>query len=62
MPFCGGINLPLYSPDVQLLIGLDPSPKLLQMAGRMERRNLRVDFIEVRPRHFQWRKRASTRS
>jgi ubiquinone/menaquinone biosynthesis C-methylase UbiE len=41
-----GLNLPLYSPDVQLVIGLDPSPKLLQMAGRMEHRNLRVDLIE----------------
>jgi SAM-dependent methyltransferase len=28
-----GLNLPLYSPDVQQIIGLDPSPKLLKMAA-----------------------------
>src|SRR5215469_17263040 len=32
-----GFNLPFYSRDVEHLIGLDPSPKLLSMA----RRNLR---------------------
>jgi ubiquinone/menaquinone biosynthesis C-methylase UbiE len=41
-----GLNLPLYSPDVHQVIGLDPSPKLLKMAGRKERRGLLVDFIE----------------
>lgn len=32
-----GLNLPLYSRNVQQVIGLDPSPKLLKMAGRMQR-------------------------
>jgi ubiquinone/menaquinone biosynthesis C-methylase UbiE len=41
-----GLNLSLYSPDVHQVIGLDPSPKLLKMAGRKERRGLLVDFIE----------------
>ena len=41
-----GLNLPLYSPDVQQVIGPDPSPKLLKMAGRIERRGLPVDFVE----------------
>jgi ubiquinone/menaquinone biosynthesis C-methylase UbiE len=34
-----GFNLPFYSRDVERLIGLDPSPKLLSMV----RRNLRPD-------------------
>ena len=34
-----GLNLPFYSRDVERLIGLDPSPKLLSMV----RRNLRPD-------------------
>jgi ubiquinone/menaquinone biosynthesis C-methylase UbiE len=42
-----GLNLPLYSPKtVQQVIGLEPSPKLLEMAGRVERHGLSVDFIE----------------
>jgi ubiquinone/menaquinone biosynthesis C-methylase UbiE len=41
-----GLNLPLYSPSVQHVIGLDPSPRLLQMARGAQRRNLPVDFIE----------------
>ena len=41
-----GLNLPLYSPNVQQVIGLDPSPKLLKMAGRIERRGLPVGFVE----------------
>jgi hypothetical protein len=36
----------LYSPNVQQVIGLHPSPKLLEMAGRVERRGLLVDFVE----------------
>src|SRR5437879_3758977 len=34
-----GVNLPFYSLNVERLIGLDPSPKLLSMV----RRNLRPD-------------------
>ena len=41
-----GLNLPLYSPSVQHVIGLDPSPRLLEMARGAQRRNLAVDFIE----------------
>jgi ubiquinone/menaquinone biosynthesis C-methylase UbiE len=41
-----GLNLPLYSPSVQHVIGLDPSPSLLEMARGAQRRNLPVDFIE----------------
>jgi ubiquinone/menaquinone biosynthesis C-methylase UbiE len=42
-----GLNLPLYSPSVQHVIGLDPSPRLLEMARGAQRRNLPVDFIEA---------------
>jgi ubiquinone/menaquinone biosynthesis C-methylase UbiE len=42
-----GLNLPLYSPKiVQQVIGLEPSPKLLEMARRVERHGLSVDFVE----------------
>jgi ubiquinone/menaquinone biosynthesis C-methylase UbiE len=42
-----GLNLPLYSREnVQQVIGLDPSSKLLEMAGRVERHGLSVDFVE----------------
>jgi ubiquinone/menaquinone biosynthesis C-methylase UbiE len=41
-----GLNLPLYSPSVQHVIGLDPSPRLLEMARGAQRRNLPVHFIE----------------
>jgi len=38
-----GLNLPFYSRNVECLIGLDPSPKLLSMV----RRNLRPDAPSV---------------
>jgi ubiquinone/menaquinone biosynthesis C-methylase UbiE len=41
-----GLNLPFYTPSVQHVIGLDPSPRLLEMARGAQRRNLPVDFIE----------------
>jgi ubiquinone/menaquinone biosynthesis C-methylase UbiE len=41
-----GLNLPLYSPSVLHVVGLDPSPRLLEMARGAQRRNLPVDFIE----------------
>ena len=42
-----GLNLPLYSPKiVQQVIGVEPSPKLLEMARRVERHGLSVDFVE----------------
>ena len=42
-----GLNLPLYSPKtVQQVIGLEPSPKLLEMAGRVEWHGLSVDLVE----------------
>jgi ubiquinone/menaquinone biosynthesis C-methylase UbiE len=41
-----GLNLPYYSADVQQVIGLEPSPKLLNMARRVGRRCFPVDLIE----------------
>jgi ubiquinone/menaquinone biosynthesis C-methylase UbiE len=42
-----GLNLPYYSPNVGHVIGLEPSPKLLAMARRVERTASRpVEFIE----------------
>ena len=41
-----GLNLPRYSPNVQQVIGLEPSPKLLGMARHAEHQNFPVDLIE----------------
>jgi ubiquinone/menaquinone biosynthesis C-methylase UbiE len=42
-----GLNLPFYSRDVTNVVGLDPSPKLLGMARRVETAGFRpVEFIE----------------
>jgi ubiquinone/menaquinone biosynthesis C-methylase UbiE len=41
-----GLNLPRYSPNVQHLIGLEPSPKLLGMARHAVRLVIPVDLIE----------------
>ena len=41
-----GLNLPRYSPNVQQVIGLEPSPKLLGMARHAEHLNFPVDLIE----------------
>jgi ubiquinone/menaquinone biosynthesis C-methylase UbiE len=41
-----GLNLRRYSPNVQQVIGLEPSPKLLGMARDTERRSFPVDLIE----------------
>jgi ubiquinone/menaquinone biosynthesis C-methylase UbiE len=41
-----GLNLPLYSTDVQQVIGLEPSPKLLNMARHVGRRSFPVNLIE----------------
>jgi ubiquinone/menaquinone biosynthesis C-methylase UbiE len=42
-----GLNLPLYSPQVNQLIGLEPAPRLLAMARDASRRTaLPVTFIE----------------
>jgi ubiquinone/menaquinone biosynthesis C-methylase UbiE len=41
-----GLNLRRYSPNVQQVIGLDPSPKLLGMARDTERRSFPVDLFE----------------
>ena len=58
-----GLNLPLYSREnVQQVIGLDPSSKLLEMAGRVERHGLSVDSSRGQPKKSRWRKRASIRS
>lgn len=41
-----GLNLPRYSADVQQVIGLEPSPKLLNMARQAGSRSFPVDLIE----------------
>jgi ubiquinone/menaquinone biosynthesis C-methylase UbiE len=41
-----GLNLPRYSADVQQLIGLEPSPKLLNMARQVGHRSFPVNLIE----------------
>lgn len=42
-----GLNLPFYSPNVQDVIGLEPSPKLLGMARRAKRSGTTaVEFVE----------------
>lgn len=41
-----GLNLPRYSADVQQVIGLEPLPKLLNMARNVGRRSFPVDLIE----------------
>src|SRR5262249_47198819 len=42
-----GLNLPLYSRDVDYVIGLDPSSRLLAMAGRVDRSEARrVELVE----------------
>jgi ubiquinone/menaquinone biosynthesis C-methylase UbiE len=42
-----GLNLPFYSRNVARVIGLEPSPRLLAMARRVERTgNESVEFIE----------------
>jgi ubiquinone/menaquinone biosynthesis C-methylase UbiE len=41
-----GLNLPRYSPHVQQVIGLEPSPKLLSMAQHIGRQSFPVGLIE----------------
>src|SRR5262249_14939126 len=42
-----GLNLPLYARDVDYVIGLDPSSRLLAMAGRVDRSEARrVGLVE----------------
>ena len=41
-----GLNLPRYSPHVQQVIGLEPSPKLLSMARHIGQQSFSVDLIE----------------
>ena len=42
-----GLNLPFYTDKAELVIGLDPSPKLLAMARRARRQDPgQVDFVE----------------
>jgi ubiquinone/menaquinone biosynthesis C-methylase UbiE len=42
-----GLNLPLYSRDVDYVIGLDPSSRLLAMAGQVDRSEARrVELVE----------------
>jgi protein-L-isoaspartate O-methyltransferase len=59
-----GLNLPFYSRNVARVIGLEPSPRLLAMARRVERTgNGPVEFIEGSAEDlFRSRTRASTPS
>ena len=41
-----GLNLPRYSPNVQQVIGLEPSPKLLGMARQAGHRSFPVGLVE----------------
>ncbi|HEY5066034.1 MAG TPA: class I SAM-dependent methyltransferase [Xanthobacteraceae bacterium] len=42
-----GLNLPFYTDQAELVIGLDPSPKLLAMARGTRRQDAgQVDFVE----------------
>src|SRR5262249_61625842 len=42
-----GLNLPLYARDVDYVIGLDPSSRLLAMAGQVGRSEARrVELVE----------------
>src|SRR5262249_55089248 len=41
-----GLNLPRYSPHLQQVIGLEPSPKLLNLAQHVGRQSFPVDLIE----------------
>lgn len=42
-----GLNLPFYTRDVERVIGLDPSPKLLSMArGNLRPDSVPVEFVE----------------
>lgn len=42
-----GLNLPLYNANVERVIGLDPSPKLLTMARKAGRRaSTSIEFVE----------------
>lgn len=41
-----GLNLPFYSTEVEYLLGLEPSPRLVQMAGRrIKGRSFQVEFL-----------------
>ena len=43
-----GLNLPLYGPGVQSVIGLEPSPELLRMARERARASsISIEFLEA---------------
>lgn len=42
-----GLNVPFYGPDVERLVGVDPSPELWRLArARIERARFPVEFLE----------------
>jgi ubiquinone/menaquinone biosynthesis C-methylase UbiE len=58
-----GRNLPFYSHNVEHLIGLDPSPKLLAMARRNSSPNfIPIELIEGSAEAIPLRTEASIRS
>jgi len=42
-----GLNLPFYGPTVKQIVGLDPCPKLLNMARRAPHQEVPVEFLEA---------------
>jgi len=42
-----GRNLPFYGPSAKQILALEPSPKLLEMAGSVRHQEIPVSFIEA---------------
>jgi ubiquinone/menaquinone biosynthesis C-methylase UbiE len=42
-----GLNLPFYGPAVKQVVGLEPGPKLLEMARRVRQPDIPVEFVEA---------------
>ncbi|MGY4501895.1 ubiquinone/menaquinone biosynthesis C-methylase UbiE [Bradyrhizobium sp. GM24.11] len=42
-----GRNLPFYGPAVKQVVGLEPGPKLIEMARRVRQPDIPVEFVEA---------------
>lgn len=42
-----GRNLPFYGPSVKQVVGLEPGPKLIEMARRVRQPDIPVEFVEA---------------
>jgi ubiquinone/menaquinone biosynthesis C-methylase UbiE len=42
-----GRNLPFYGPSVKQVVGLEPAPKLLEMASRARYEDIPVEFVQA---------------